>query len=414
MHPQNRTFASKQAVELNEWQSGWSDYYKFIVERPNPLGRKVLLKPVLAQSFSVYGGDYPTKDNVYFKTIGEGLEEGHYWQLYADRNKLNQNKQISTIEPGIYKITTLLNEHCSMRPSMFSFQSNNILLGIFTNERRTSYYWYVDYEKDLSGQPVKDGAYTIQLNGTDALYIGSTYASLPEKSKAETIIMDRENIGLSKWFITPTRDGTGSFFLQSASDKLKYLHCQNASGLDYTPIEYYYMRSQEEQKAYKWKFERVDIPTPLEPGVYRIRISTELLYAHTKNNSISEKTTVELGNLDEGGTYNWIVELNPDKTYSIRTQASTYPLYLHTQDNRLGASAPLEIKSYDSSKSHTYKWLITKAKDADTYYLQLIAFPAEGYMHLYSNNLLYGTPLEIYKYVDVVDETYTWKFEKVN
>lgn len=103
IHPKNRDFSANQSVELNEWHSGWEMYYKFIVERPNTLGRRITLKPVMSQSLSVYSGDYPTQSGVVFKSQKQGVEEAHQWQVFKDKGQLNCNKQISTIAPGIYK-----------------------------------------------------------------------------------------------------------------------------------------------------------------------------------------------------------------------------------------------------------------------------------------------------------------------
>lgn len=414
LHPTNLKYTSGEPVELYEWHSAWADNYKFIVERPNPLGRRYSIKPAFAQNVSVYSGNYPTKANILFKNLGEGLADGHYWQLFADYGKLNQNKQISTLEPGIYKITTIFNENYSLRPQTHSFQTgNNIVLGQFNEGHRSSFYWIIDYEKDQSGEPVRDGTYTMQLYGTDAIYLGSQDKLTPEGSSPKSINMDRDNFSLSKWFITPTRDGTGTFYIQSASDKLKYLHLKSNLVREDNPVEYYYMRAQEEQKSYKWKFERVNIPTPLKPGTYHISIVSPhtTFYVHTRNNVTLNYSPLELGELQQSGTYKWIVELNPDKSYAIRTSSTQERRYIHTHNNSVEASATLEIKSYDKTQAHTYKWFVVPTHEEGIYYLELVGNPESGFMHLFGHNMFIGTPLEIYRYVDAVDFTYRWKFE---
>lgn len=79
----------------------------------------------------------------------------------------------------------------------------------------------------------------------------------------------------------------------------------------------------------------------------------------------------------------------------------------------MDASAPLKIDLYNKEHAYSYRWLVTGSGQPNTYYLQLVANPVDGYMHLYSHHLLYGTPLEIYRFVDVVDYVYQWTFEKV-
>lgn len=409
LDPQSTQYAEGSAVELNEWRDGWETYYMFKAERPNPLGRKIRLVPVRAQTLSVYSGDYPTRDNIVFKKFGQGLEDGHYWQLYRDDGKLNRNKQISTIFPGLYKIKTMLPGGRCLHPQENSFTTGkDVVLGTFNDDRRTSFYWLVDYEKDSHGLPVRDGSYTIQLIGTDALLMGSTLATVPEYTLVQIVEMNRDCFASTKWFVEPARDGTGSFYVRSASGKLKYLHCKN--GEEGALVEFAYQHSQLNQNEYKWIFERVTVPTPLEPGNYHI--AAEPYYVHTTNNATSSETKLELGNLEQGGTFTWIVEQNDDFTYSIRLKDDTSKL-IHTEAYRVDASAPLVIGTYDYKHAYSYRWLVRKTEFPDTYYLQLVGNPVDGYMHLDSHHLLYGTRLEIYRYVDVVDQVYRWKFEKV-
>lgn len=412
VHPESRMYSSNHIVELNEFHSGWDTYYKFRIERPNPLGRKIEMIPIRAQSLSVYSGDEPTQTEIVFKTLGQGLENGHYWQVYQDNGQLNRNKQISTITPGIYKISTMLEGNRSLCPSEYSFlKGDQILIRNFTEDRRSSFYWIVDYERDAKGAPIRDGSYTIQMLGTEAAYLGSTNRWLPEGAPVLTIEMDRDYFALAKWYIDPTRDGTGSYYVHSAYNKLKYLHCYNSLGTEQNRVEYLPLNQQAEQKAYKWKFDRVTIPTPITPGTYRIK-SASPYYVHTTHDSLEEGADLELGELGSG-TYLWEVELNSDNTYSIYAKGSYPKKYVHTDYNRTDASAPLQIDEYNPQFSATYKWLVKPTGEADTFYLQLVANPYEGYMHLFSHNLLYATPLEIYRYVDVVDNVYRWKFEKV-
>lgn len=412
IHPKSRDFSANQIVELNDWHSGWENHYKYIVERPNPMGRKIKIKPIMSQTLTVYSGDYPTQAGVVFKAEKQGTEDAHLWQVFADNGRLNQNKQISTIVPGIYTITTQLDGGRKLCPQNYNFtQGADITLRTFQEDYRSSFYWLVDYERDNHGEPVRDGTYTIQLMGTETSLMGSTDGSIPESSTVKTTEMNRESFALTKWFITPTRDGTGSFYIQSASDKLKYLHCKNASGGEGNTVEYYYMRQQAEQKAYKWLFEKVTIPTPLTPGTYRIY--RDPYYVHTTNDSKTPNVGLELGNSPYNGTYTWRVEQNADCTYSIYLLDGSTRLYFHTENNRVDASAPLKIDLYNKEHAYSYRWLVTGSGQPNTYYLQLVANPVDGYMHLYSHHLLYGTPLEIYRFVDVVDYVYQWTFEKV-
>lgn len=175
-------------------------------------------------------------------------------------------------------------------------------------------------------------------------------------------------------------------------------------------VEYAFLKSGFDPNSFKWVFERVTVPTPLEPGEYRI--SSEPYYVHTTNDAISDGTKIELGTLGHGNTFSWIVELNSDKTYSIRLKNDVSKL-IHTELFRVDPSAPLVIGYYNARHSYAYRWLVTKTEFPDTYYLQLVGNPVDGYTHLDSHHLLYGTRLEIYRNVDVVDQVYRWKFEKV-
>lgn len=51
-----------------------------------------------------------------------------------------------------------------LHPEANAFTSGkNVILGTFNNDRRTSFYWWVDYERDNHGQPVRDGAYILLI-----------------------------------------------------------------------------------------------------------------------------------------------------------------------------------------------------------------------------------------------------------
>ena len=114
IHPKSRDFSANQIVELNDWHSGWENHYKYIVERPNTMGRKIKIKPIMSQTLTVYSGDYPTQAGVVFKAEKQGIEDAHLWQVFADNGRLNQNKQISTIVPANRKKTDNLLETCVM------------------------------------------------------------------------------------------------------------------------------------------------------------------------------------------------------------------------------------------------------------------------------------------------------------
>ena len=412
IHPKSRIFADKQSVELEEWHSGWEDYYKFIITKPNPLGKQIEIKPVLAQSLSVFSGEYPTSNFVTFKKQGSEFVGGYYWEVFKSYSQLNVNRQVSTIRPGIYKIRSMLDENKFLTPKDLLWRKNtNIVLSSFNKERPSSYYWIIDYEKDNRGNLIKDGAYNIKLFGSDSLYIGSTNKTIPEGERIKNVDMKREDFSFFKWFFTPVRDGSGSYYIESVADRLKHWHTVNSTATEMNEVEYSYLKTIDFPNSYKWMFEPVNISTPLEPGVYKI--SLEGYQIHTRHDAVIENIDVELGEYNDSGTYKWLVELNKDNTYSISLYGHTPKVYIHTANYNLGESTALELKEYNHEEAVSYKWIISPASGENTYYLRLVGNMEGGYMHIFSNAVTYGTPLEIYKYVDSVDETYRWTFEKI-
>lgn len=412
IHPKSRILADKQPVELEEWHSGWEDYYKFIITKPNPLGKQIEIKPVLAQTLSVYSGEYPTSNFVTFKKQGSEFVGGYYWEAFKSYSQLNANRQVSTIRPGIYKIRSMLDENKFLTTKDYLWRKNtNILLSSFNKERPSSYYWIVDYEKDSRGNLIKDGAYNIKFFGSDSLYIGSTNKTIPEGERIKTVDMSRDDFSFFKWFFTPVRDGSGSYYIESVADRLKHWHTVNSTATEMNEVEYSYLKIIDFPNSYKWVFEPVKISTPLEPGVYKI--SLEGYQIHTRHDAVVENIDVELGEYNDSGTYKWLVELNKDNTYSISLYGHTPKVYIHTANYNLGESTALELKEYNHEESVSYKWIISPASGENTYYLRLVGNMEGGYMHIFSNAVTYGTPLEIYKYIDSVDETYRWTFEKI-
>lgn len=415
IQPKNRTLANDQPVELTTWNSGWAEYFKFIVERTNPLGRRIKMRPVLAQSLAVYSGDTPTANRVILKKEATADPAGYEWQAFNNGGHPGANKQISTITPGIYKISTMLDGKCLV-PKIYDWNKGaNIIMSTYKDVRQSSFYWVVDYEKDNLGNPTKDGTYTLRLYGTDNIYMGTTNENVPEGERVKTIEMDRNHISLCKWFIEPTRDGTGSFYLQAAADRRKHLHSVNSTSIEMNEVEYNYIYTTTNINSYKWKLERIELDMPIEPGVYHISTaaSADAYHVHPTKNNIKEGATIELGHALSGSGYEWLVETTADKCYTISLSDSTPKLYLHSQHNSIDFSTMLELRSYDSTHAVTYKWIIVPTDIPDVYYLKLVGNMENCWLHLFNNYIGLTSQLELYKYIDAVDDTYTWKFEKV-
>lgn len=336
------------------------------------------------------------------------MAESHSWQVFNDGFNPNANKQISTLTPGIYKISTLMPGNRCMHTEGHSFtEGSRIELSSFDPKRMTSYYWIVDYERDNNGRPVKDGTYTIRLYGTDLRFITPRKHQIQEGAGIYLGELDRDDISMCKWFVTPTRDGTGSYYIQIAADKWKYLHTGSGAG-EGGAIDFQYLHPHLQPETYKWKFERVEVPAPLEPGLYHIAL---LAYAvHTDHNSTADGTPLSIDKFSPTGTFRWKVTKNSDNTYCINLE--NLDRYIHSQGNSVAPSARVDAKSYDPNFAHTYKWIITSI-GGNNYHLQLAGNPEDGYLHMLNNYIGQYSSLEIFHYSDDAPVTYQWTFTRI-
>ena len=406
MEPEQRIFSTNHNVEINDYNSGYAGFYRFIIDKPNNLGRKIRLRPIYAQTLSVYAGDEPKRNDITLKSDSTGSIDGHYWQIYHG-GWANTNKQISTIEPGIYKIKTLNEGNRCAAPENLSWNNGSFMSLYSYNEgRKTSMYWIVDFERDSEGNPVRDGTYTIQLFGSDASYVCAV-TGVSEGSKVKINPMNRDAVMLYKWFITPTRDGANRYYIQSAENKTKYLHCKNNIGTEGNPLDVSSLPLVENtNESYKWLMEKVTIPTPLQPGEYKISI--DRFQVRGRNGAQTPGTVLEIF---ETGGLTWEVSLNSDNTYFIKLKGQNY--YFHTKFNSYERSGTMEMNTYNNEQSHTYRWLITKNEAHNAYQIQLVGNPGDGYIHLQNNALVDGVTMEIYYMVEAVLNTYLWKFEPI-
>lgn len=407
---------NKQAVVLNDWNSGNRYYCKFIIEKPNPLGRYLKIVPIMGQTMDLYSGDYRTIQDVTIRRSSEGESSSHSWISYESHGKTNANKQISTVTPGVYKISTMLSGNRSICPlKQVWYGDAEASLADFSNDIETSFYWLIDYEKDAYGQPIKDGTYTVKLLGTDGLYLaaysGNIYNNarvyVTEMNVASEENAEGQNIGFYKWFIEPTRDGTGSYYFQSAADRWIVLHCADNIGAANSLLDFAYPN--DSPNSYKWKLEKVDIQTILEPGVYRIaNLANLAFYVHTANSSTHVGSQLSLGKYDSSETFKWRVELHDDCTYSIHISESSPALYMHSYGTAY--SSKVRIDTYESRQAPTFRWIIYKLPGTTCYYLRLVGNPS-AFLHLEDNYVGQNAGLEVYKYVEAVDDTYLWYFK---
>lgn len=413
IYPSDPTFKDGTIAEISNYVSYNRMYHKYIVDKPNPLGRRIRIRPILAQTSTIYSGKFPTGNVVIFQD--EKAQEqplAGEWQLFDNGTNPNANRQISTITPGIYLIRAMEDPSKCMHPVQHTFtQGTRVELNDYIEAISTSYFWNVDYERDNNGQPVRDGSYTIRTYGSDDLYLAPANRDISEEATIYLEEFNRDYVPFYKWFIEPTRDKTGGYYIENAADKLKLLKSPQAPIQKGGAIQFAYNRPSTPQQTFKWKFEKAIISTPLETGVYTIRLADfSYIGLHTQGNYTAAGTGIVEGVVTPTGTFKWKFVKNPDSSYCIILDGTDQ--YIHTRGNVTLVKTPLKIGPYDSRHAYAYKWLISPADEPNVYYLNLVGNPYGGYMHLADNEVQTGNYIDISQLVAAYDTAYRFRIEK--
>lgn len=406
-------FFDNQPVIMKSYHSQEDIAFRFLLKKPNPLGRRVQIVPVMQQTKSLFNGYVPAEAPIVINDNKVGEPDSHLWQLFETGGSSTPVKEVYSLPPGIYRISTKQNGNRPICPYNHGWtEGTDLVLRDYDEEYSTSFLWFVDYERTEFGEAVRDGSYMFQLLGTDKLFMGNDdprfYEDYPVKLTRKTL-----RPGASKWFLVPTKDGTGSFYIQSGIDRRLHLHCQDDKMMTGTKVNIEFLPEHGDQHCFRWYFERVDVPAPIQPGVYRIRpVDDPSLAVHSSNDKAQENEILEIAPPTKTGTFEWQLLLNRDHTYHIRL--ADHSLYMHTNDNSLEKSANVMVNMYNPKFSHTYKWLITKSEDENQFYVTLVGHPGWGDLHLFRNNVHPGTKLEVYSRRIVPQGTARWMFQRVN
>lgn len=279
-----------------------------------------------------------------------------------------------------------------------------------SNDRYTSYYWIVDYERDNDGNPVQDGTYTIQKFGTDKFYFHPKSHSLEQSAKLELYHLDRNNIETEKWFIRPTRAGDGAFYIQSAGDPTKYIHLTEHSVEENTLIELLNYNAPY-ANYYRWKFQPVSIIAPFAGGEQKIATQKNpSLFIHIKGNWSSEEGPLEI--YEYSSLFNdyfiWNFLKQEDNTYLIQNKATGR--YVHPIGHSTANGTRVQQLDYNGNYTPYYRWIIAPGTAAGTYRMYSVADPTR-LLHLSGHTASEHNQVEILLFNKGYSDTYDWKLK---
>lgn len=392
MYPSDINFSNWSDVDIHQRSGNENKLnFQYIVERPNPLGRHIIIRPVMAQTMSVYSGNFPTANKVtytYDKDEKEPL--ARQWQVFYDGNNPNANRQIATLTPGIYKIKPLADQSYCMHPANYSFTpGTKVELERFDPSDPTISYWIVEYEHDNNGQPIRDGSYIIRKYATQVLYLAPDNKNIEEGAQIYLENLPKDSsIPFYKWFLEPTRDKTGAFYIENGADKLKFLEYPTGPLKDHSPIKFSYHRPSQEPSTFKWVFEKVTVDAKLESGIYNLSIANDhSLDVHAEIDSTASGTANIINSriLPNTKTTEWKITKNADSSYFIEMNNTN--LFLHADTNSIASNSNVIISQYDADSEWAYKWQIIPSDEEDVYEISLFDNTYKGYLHLTDNDI---------------------------
>lgn len=391
MYPADLSLSNWSDVNLKQ-RSGNDEalYYQYIVEKPNPLGRRVVIRPVMAQTMSVYSGNFPTANKVTFTYDKDQKQsEAREWQLFYDGNNPNANRQIATLTPGVYKIKPLADQNYAMHPENYSFSPDTkIELDRFDPSDPTISYWIVEYEVDNNNQPIRDGSFLIRKYATQNLYMAPDKKDISENAQIYLEHIENEDdISFDKWFLEPTLDEFGSFYIENGADKLKFLEYPTGPLKDKSPIKFSYHRPSQDPSTFKWIFEEINVSSQLDASI------CELTFANKKNlnvcaniNDTISKTRSILDTQRDATDYTLECEIIKNKDSSYFIKAYGKDLYLHVGHDNQEKENTVIIGKYNSNYEEAYKWMILPTDKPDIYQIFLYNGILKGHLHLADTN----------------------------
>ena len=279
-----------------------------------------------------------------------------------------------TIEDGLYKITTSLDEGKAINV-IDANASNSTKTEIRDITDDWSNIWRVKY--------LGDGYYEIisYLDETKSLDVSG--GSGANETKVQ--IYKSNSTNAQKWIIKDV--GDGYYSIVSAIDH-KYLDVANGSSSNGTKMQIYQGNS---TKAQKFKFVSVEEEI-ITDGYYTLNSALD----NSKVVSSSSILTANQVNVDLETNKN----LNKQKWYIEYLEDGYYTLKLATNDNYVmdvaggSTSSGTNVQIYSSNNTDAQKWYI---KDAGDGYYYLIAKNGGMYLDVAGGSSADGTNIQVYK-----------------
>lgn len=391
MYPADLSLSNWSDVNLKQ-RSGNEEalYYQYIVEKPNPLGRRVVIRPVMAQTMSVYSGNFPTANKVTFTYDKDQKQsEAREWQLFYDGLNYSANRQIATLTPGVYKIKPLADQNYAMHPENYSFSPDTkIELDRFDPSDPTISYWIVEYEVDSNNQPIRDGSFLIRKYATQNLYLAPDKKDISENAQIYLEHIENEDdISFDKWFLEPTLDEYGSFYIENGADKLKFLEYPTGPLKDKSPIRFSYHRPSQDPSTFKWIFEEINVSSQVDASICELTFANkkDINFCPNINDTIYKAhTDLDTQRNATDSTLECEIIKNKDSSYFIKAYGKD--LYLHVGHDNQEKENTVIIGEYNSNYEEAYKWMILPTDKPDIYQIFLYNGILKGHLYLADTN----------------------------
>lgn len=247
----------------------------------------------------------------------------------------------------------------------------------------------------------------IALSSTDKLYLHPKAHNVAQSSNIEIYQLDRDNIMTEKWYIRPTRDGTGTFYILNAANPNLYLHLKGHSAADNTQIELltyddYY------KDGYRWIFQEASIIPPFASGTQKVKSGKNAVqFLHIESRSHQDGQPLELYPYESAydSYYNWSFLKQEDGTFLIKNTATG--LYMHPTGHSTDNGTRIQQLQYNSSYSPYYKWIVVPGSQANSFKIISAADP-RMFLHSTGHTAVSSNQVEILYENSAYKNTYEW------
>lgn len=419
--PENNNYTNTRvSTRVENFNNNVSHVFKWVMDRSdNIFGSRYKIRLAANPLVQLTAHDFSSRTNNSISgQPGSNLPneiKAQRWMFFDTQVNASRsvNEQIYHIAPGVYRIQLAADTTVSISSNNRFLPTARLSIKNISRATELSHYWFIDYERTDTGEPIRDGSYLFRMIGTDQ-YMHTITSRLSSSTGLQLYQLDKNNIEAYKFFIHP--EGEGLYSISIAGDRAQLVHPYRSNSTDGTLLEIYPLIDGAAQ-TFRWRFQKINLNSDIRDGIYSIVSSVNPLLnvsVSSPRNIIRPSDRLMLMQSDPHRIA-WNIERDDDGTYMIYLLTNNQRLYARPVNNDILPSTPLEVSSSESTVvryPYTYRWVVESTSVADVFRFRLVC-PTEQLLHIRNNAAVDFAPLEIYWFWSPGPGGFEWKISRL-